>query len=96
MGQTIVSDAHGWGSVRESLWGGVQEYGSFTPMNIYAALPTAGSADHDGRIAQAARSGLTSFVELVQQDADLTQRIHDALQETDAHAAASLAGGAER
>lgn len=93
MGQTIRSDVGSWGSVRESLWGGVEGYASFVPQRIHAAIPTAGSADHDGRIAVAISAALSSFVDLVQDDVGLTERIHDALQEADAGAAASLGGG---
>ena len=96
MGQEIKSSAHAWGSIQESLWGGVDAYCTFSPQRLHGAIPTAASSDHDGRICSAIRSALSSFRELVEADVEATRGIQAALEGADNQVAASLGAGASR
>lgn len=96
VGTQIVSNANAWASVEASLWGGVESYCAFNPQRIHGAIPTAASADHDGRIGTLVRSMLSSYLELMCSDVETTRRMHAAFQSTDEGMAASFGVGAGR
>lgn len=89
----IQTDLQTIGTIEANLWGDVDDYCAFCAQNLSSVMPTAGAAEHDGRIVGQLKAALSSFHSLVQTDADQVRGIHTTMQKADEAIARGLASG---